>query len=318
MKKFFLFVSFAVFTMAARAKIWRVNNNPGVVADATTAQSAHDLAAAGDTIHLEPSPTNYGNATCTKRLTWLSIGSFLTQNQGNQYSNIEAIASAFNMNAGSQGSIISVSLSSVLTINTDNISVIRSKVANAALDATTAAFNLTVSQSYFTTFIRVRGSNNVISNNICGNINVQPSASAVITGNIITDANGGNIPNSVFQNNIIISGTYTFTNSNISYNMTSGSTGLPADNGNIFNVSMASVFVNPGNASQRADKDFLLKPGSPAIGAGEGGIDMGAFGSSTPFVLGLQPAIPAITALVSPAASNASSIKITFSAKSNQ
>jgi hypothetical protein len=100
--------------------------------------------------------------------------------------------------------------------------------------------------------------------------------------------------------------------------MTSAATGLPVGNGNVLNINMASVFVNPGALGSSSDKDFKLKPGSPAIGAGQGGTDMGAFGGSTPFVLGLQPAIPAITAITSPAAANASSINVTFSSKSNQ
>ncbi len=48
MKKFFFLASFVVLTLAAQSKIWRVNNNPGVAADFTTALAAHNGAAAGD------------------------------------------------------------------------------------------------------------------------------------------------------------------------------------------------------------------------------------------------------------------------------
>ena len=77
---------------------------------------------------------------------------------------------------------------------------------------------------------------------------------------------------------------------------------------------MADYFVNPAGTN---DKDFVLKVGSPAIGTGSSGSDRGAFGGSTPFVLGMQPGIPAITALSSPAALNSSTIQVIFSAKSN-
>ncbi len=317
MKKFFLFVSFVVVTMAAQAKIWRVNNNPGVVADATTAQAAHNLAAAGDTIHLEPSSTNYGDVTCTKRLTWLSIGSFLSQNTGNQYSSNEAIAGKFTMQSGSQGSLISVYSSSNIDVYIDNITVIRSRVTGWINTAGINAFNLTVSQCYVNTYINFLGANCIAANNICTYISTGGNASAVINGNIIFNGGSRTIYNSVFQNNIIISGTYSFFNSNVSFNMTSGAAGLTAGNGNIFSVPMENVFVNH-LSNPTVDKNLMLKPGSPAIGAGDGGIDMGAFGGSTPFVLGLQPAIPAITALSSPSASGTNSINVTFSAKSNQ
>ena len=316
MKKFFFLASFVVFTLAAQAKIWRVNNNPGVAANFTTLQAAHDGAAAGDTIHIEPSPTVYGDVNCSKRLTWLSIGAFLTENPGNQYSPIAAIAGTFTMNTGSSGSIISVNSNGYVYLYTDNISVLRSKVLYS-FDSSVNAFNTIVSQCYVSGYINLIGANSIVTNNICSFINTESSASSVITGNIFTYVSG-TIYNSVFQNNIILGGSYSFINSNISYNMTSEATGLPAGNGNILNVNMASVFLDPGDLGSSADKDFKIKPGSPAIGAGQGGSDMGAFGGSTPFVLGLQPAIPAVTAITSPAASNASSINVTFSAKSNQ
>ena len=59
-------LSFVAFQ--SQAKIWRVNNNTGVVADFATVQAAHNAAASGDTIHLEGSATSYGQLSCTKKL----------------------------------------------------------------------------------------------------------------------------------------------------------------------------------------------------------------------------------------------------------
>ena len=50
-----LIAIFILITTIVNAKIWRVNNNSGVIADYTTVQAAHNAASAGDTIHLEPS-----------------------------------------------------------------------------------------------------------------------------------------------------------------------------------------------------------------------------------------------------------------------
>ena len=69
--KTLILVVLAIFAFnCSFAKIWRVNNNPGIVADFTTAQAANDNGGVnlGDTIHLEPSATSYGTLTTTKRL----------------------------------------------------------------------------------------------------------------------------------------------------------------------------------------------------------------------------------------------------------
>ena len=61
MKKFvpFLLAAMLVLPTLTQAKIWRVNNNAGVVADFNTLDGAMAAYAAGDTIHLEPSATAY-------------------------------------------------------------------------------------------------------------------------------------------------------------------------------------------------------------------------------------------------------------------
>jgi hypothetical protein len=106
---------------------------------------------------------------------------------------------------------------------------------------------------------------------------------------------------------------YTFTNCNSNNNMTSNAM-LPAGNGNQNNVDMTIVFAkNTGTT----DADFVLKAGSPAKGTGYGGTDMGAFGGTTPFVMGLQPAVPAIYQINAPGAPSGSTMNVTFSTKSN-
>jgi len=89
MKKLFLLsITATLICYNSFAKIWRVNNNLGVVANFSTAQAANDAAGvlAGDTIHLEPSATSYGILNCTKRLTWISTGAFLNIHPNEQFS----------------------------------------------------------------------------------------------------------------------------------------------------------------------------------------------------------------------------------------
>ena len=67
------------------------------------------------------------------------------------------------------------------------------------------------------------------------------------------------------------------------------------------------------------DARFTLKAGSPAIGAGIGGIDCGAFGGVNPYKLSGIPAVPAFTKLTAPSNSaNTNPYTITFSVKANK
>ncbi len=69
-----------------------------------------------------------------------------------------------------------------------------------------------------------------------------------------------------------------------------------ATNGNQQNVDMATVFIGTGST----DGKWQLKGGSPAIGTGTGGQDIGAFGGPSPYVLSGIPPIPTIYDVVAP------------------
>jgi hypothetical protein len=317
MKRMFTLIAFtALFMTQLQAKIWRVNNMPGVVADFTTAQAAHNAASAGDTIHLEPSITAYGNITNSKKLVWLSIGSFLAQNPGLQFATTAGKANQLQVNAGSEGSVFSI-LTDGFAISVSSVSVIRSHI-EGGLSFSNAISNVTVSQTFIRDNVSINNSTqHVISNNILGYLDMSTAATGhIITNNVMMYSGGViTIYNSVFQNNIIRNPGIGFvsSNSNCTYNMHAGA-GLPAGNNNLVNVTMSNVFEN---STGTADKDFRLKAGSPAIAAGFGGTDMGAFGGTTPFKVGMQPAIPAITSLSTPSSSGNNIIQVTFSAKSN-
>ena len=97
---------------------------------------------------------------------------------------------------------------------------------------------------------------------------------------------------------------------------------VPAGTGNIgvSGGSMGStVFVGYyAQGTYSNDGRYALKPGSPAIGAGAGGIDCGMFGGTNPYKLSGMPRIPAFYKLTAP--SNITSTNpytITFSVRSN-
>jgi len=98
--------------------------------------------------------------------------------------------------------------------------------------------------------------------------------------------NGGNL----FENNLLVA----------------NQTGLGATN--IINVPEESIFEGwPTQGSRSFDDRFILKAGSPATGAGIGGIDCGAFAGATPYKLSGIPFIPIIYQINAPASGTAAS-----------
>jgi hypothetical protein len=55
-----------------------------------------------------------------------------------------------------------------------------------------------------------------------------------------------------------------------------------------------------GATGNSTDGQWQLKANSPALGAGENGVDCGMFGGSTPYILSGMPNIPAIYYLNTP------------------
>lgn len=319
MKKIISIISLFAITINCQAKIWRVNNTSGVTADFTTAQGAHNGAAAGDTIHLEPSINSYGGLTTSKRLVWISTGYFLSNHPGLQYSSTPGFIDFLSVNAGSDNSVFSCNFS-YSNCAAPNVTFQRCSVFSGNyLNFSTGANNCVVIGCFLNASLSINSATNVIlSNNIIAySINVASNSSAVVTNNIFNYANSGagSISNSQLQNNIINRATtnYTFTNCVLNNNM-ANNTSLPAGNGNQNSITMSTVFTNYTGIT---DGDFVLAAGSPALGTGYGGLDMGVFSGSTPFVIALQPAIPAIYQLTAPAAPSGNTMNVTFSTRSN-
>ncbi len=119
--------------------------------------------------------------------------------------------------------------------------------------------------------------NMVVQNNIFGDFgSIGPSATAQSTG-------------CVFQNNI-------FRGASTSMNLaTGGNTSL----NNQFGINLTTGYF-VGGTTGSYDSRFALAPASPAIGAGIGGVDIGAYGGPTPYKLSGIPTIPTIYLITSP------------------
>lgn len=95
--------------------------------------------------------------------------------------------------------------------------------------------------------------------------------------------------NCVFQNNI-------FRAPSTTPNLAAGGN---SSSNNQFGINLSTGYFLGGTTGSY-DSRFALAPASPAIGAGFGGVDIGAFGGPTPYKLSGIPTIPSIYLITSP------------------
>lgn len=308
----------AALSLPAQAQtILRVNNT-GVAGTGifATVQAAHDAAAAGDILYLEPTAQTFGSLSCTKRLTIIGNGYFLGDNPGLQLDARPSILNDVVFAAGSAGSRITGCTATNVTVSTNNIMVERNRIlGQVQLGASGAGQSgpitqLLVRQNFIGSNINfVTGpnssvnnaiiTNNIIRSGLVGGVTSSPM-SALIRNNVLGAATVGqgsftvSVANSTFVNNImtgpsqIQGGLNNTFNHNISDNAAFGTA-----NGNQADVPLANLFV--GAASASPDGAFQLRAGTnPARGTGESGADIGAFGGNTPYRLSGIPNVPTI------------------------
>ena len=343
----------------AFSAIITVDNNIPSAGNYTSLQEAHDGANAGDTWQVFPSPTTYSGIDVTKPLTFVGVGYDLEDIPG-QPENLKKTAKLTTMNfqEGSDNSLLmgfdnDTSNPFRINIYTSNITIERNKLTNMYVQGS----NINIKNNFLINSMNINASNisniNIKNNflkklycgndadstyntNIFNNIFYDGSPSIEFRGGyyeddanhnnwtIISNVCMGSIStydddNTIFFINNIINGSMsteflTDENSVVMYNISSSNT-LPEGNGNLNNVDLSTVFVDYTNG------DYHLATNSPALGAGEGGVDMGAYDGSYPFGAFVDngiPAIPAIINLVSPyTAQQQNGLQIQITTKSN-
>ena len=302
MKKLTFVLILVIFSLTENslyATKWRVNNS-GVPADFTTAQAVINSSSVmnGDTVYFESSMTDYGNMTLTKRLVVIGPGYFLSENDSTQAEMKPATLSLVIFTDGSQGSIIKgMTFVSYTSIQVSRITLENNNLSDLYVSGGTGHI---IIRNYIYYVIINNNSDNVL---LCSNIitrsannNLYPSismsyASATIMNNIFLGYIY--ISNSIFRNNISLSTSapdcFVPTNCLIENNI-GASTQFGTENGNQQNVDMSTVFMNTGST----DGKYILKAGSPAIGAGTGGTDCGIFGGNYPYQLSGIGSMPSV------------------------
>jgi len=282
MKKIVIFLLFIAisFPKITEAKIWRVNNNPGVVADFASFDAAMTAHAAGDTIHLEPSSTSYTVSetsiyTNHLQVTIIGNGYFLDQygNQGLQQngllsvlssasgnfilinSNVKFIGIVFNypvklveyFASPTYYTISNVYFESCLfwdNISTENITYSGAAVSTSGLHFFRNCFRMDASLATGSSL-----SNFIFENNICfGAVTVgYPSTydQSVIRNNIFKNGfscRGAYLANNIFTHPFISFSFNTCVLKNNIFAKPIFQTGSTAEANNQFGVDMATVF----------------------------------------------------------------------------
>lgn len=300
------------------AKVWRVNNNPGVNADFSTLQTAHDAANAGDTLYIEGSATSYGDLTVLKKLVIIGTGYCLSDNPKTQYNRYPSTCGTFTFGftTNSIGSITATSIGSTIIgcstniqVNVTNISIIKCKFSSInyywGWSAIPAISSGLISQCFGGNIAaypyanydwKSYASNIIITNNILGSIYIN---SSLIVNNVLdglANGNTGSSDHNVLKNNIFTSTTYTYgvSNNQFTYNIFEMQQSASIIDATNKYAMIEDVFVCYGSACNalKAEARYQLKAGSPAIAAGENGVDCGAFGNYQ--VSGIPSNMPAI------------------------
>lgn len=306
--------------------------------DYTTLDDAYSASAAGDTIMFYPGNWILSNPA-SKKLVYLGYGYYNTganSNSGLQIISGTLYVSIY-LDAGSDESVfegiggesgeLAVRVNPGSSVN--NIQV-RRCVVDVSPVSDMDCDGWTVTQSYIfnvspsaiggkTTNLRIEncyvsqinlsnvgaGSTGQIKNCVMYNIVYMDNSSFNFENNIFVAGGLTNISSCVFQYCL-------FAND-------AAGLGLTPGNNNQFSVDMSTVFAGyPTQGSYSNDGLWQLSPGSPATGAGSGGVDCGMFGGSNPYRLSGMPAIPAFYKLTA-ASTNATSnpYNITFSVRSS-
>jgi len=332
----FIFLLFTIFSIDVNAAVHRVNNT-GADADFTNVQDAHDAASAGDSIYIEASPTSYGTLTISKKIHVFGTGYFLAQNMNLQASVISSKLYSISLAAGSdettiQGLYFDYGILMVGNPSISDVIISRNAIVGGIYFTSTGLIedifilhNYIIGTNNPLFSLRTEGLSNknlIVMNNIFAyagiysRISLHAQTSAVFLNNIF-NLYVVSTSNCDYQNNIWLqaaAGNPTL--NSFSYNVATA-TQVPAGSNNQQNVNNASIFVGyPTQGSYTSDNRFELLGGSPAEGAGNGGVDCGVFGGTQPYILSGIPPIPTIYKFDSPNVVTGN-FNITVSTRSN-
>lgn len=334
-----IFFSLVVLSSGLAQTVRRVNNNSGISGTNvySTFAAAHTAAVANDIIIVEPSTTSYGDIILTKPLKIYGNGYYLTINTELKIDQRNSAFGTIEFNTGSGGSeMYGIASGDVVIYGVSNITLSRNNLAtvylrtnNKAVTTQTNISNIIIARNYYNYIYPQYAagytiSNVIINNNIMGYIQSGSDPGIqnwVVRNNTFFSASSSNtLANSVLENNFFFSGGTALNLSNVtsSYNVSTSAT----FSGGIGNVNNYDYVTNSeltgAGTGISTDETYIIKAGSSLKTLGNGGIEVGAYGGSTPYIVSGIPAIPSIVNLInSGTGDNSNPLKVTISVKSN-
>jgi hypothetical protein len=310
----FLFALLAAAGLAS-AKTLTVDNKPGSVAMFTSLQAAVDAADPGDILLIAGSPTSYGEVRLVKRLNFVGPGWDLEANRipgvnvhnaqfgfsGGRDADGACSGSTFTglemrfmneLNLPAPGPMDALVFDRCKIYANDRFRDWKKVIRRSWIQGLgNLAFpGSSISNSIFDGFVNL-GLGTTVNNCVFlfdGNLtNWGSHEQSSISSSIFV----GRITPEVFRSRFKGSATYCMATAELD-----GPTFLPAGGENINGIAAEVAFVFTGTSDGR----WRLRPNSPARGKGFNGVDMGAFGGATPYVLSGVPPIPRVTRFVVP------------------
>lgn len=331
-----------------------VDNNTGATAAFSDLQAAIDAASPNDVIYVQPSPNSYGTVTVNKPLTIIgrshSLNNFISEigsitiNEGGSGTTLKGLK----ISSGSLGIIIKGKSSEgagIPPVIVSNIAVLNCSFSTIAIESlpyqtsSVGGNNILIQGCVFRQVTWGYASNLTISNNvIVSGGTFQIPTSTKISNNLFIGQhpNISKIPNTTgtftIQNSMFINNGSTNNDLNLwdsklenclTYNYGSGnydigtSTNLQTSNVLSNTNPMFTNFTPDANISFKLDADYTLQTGSPAIGAGVNGEDLGIFSGFNFNNLGVPSGYPTVNIVSStPSLPQNGSLKVTLTAKS--
>ena len=320
-----LILAVTAITGMAFAKVITVDNKAGSVAMFTSVQAAVDAAEVNDTILIAGSATSYGQAHVTKKLHFVGPGYFL---QENSIPGITKEAASVNLSfdfieTQTFQSTSAASTCRGLTITAfwkagrvGRIFLDQCRIGRVSGDAGSAN-PVTITRCWVESFgggSSPQANYSIIRSSSIGTLTIDPGTTVehcVISGQA-SSAVESSISNCTFVTTSDAPGDWSATlKGSVTYSMVAGglnargkASPLPPGVGNVPTIAFVADVFEQG---LKADQIYRLKAGSPAIGIGLNGVDLGMFGGPTPYLISGVPARPRITHLVSPSSATSTS-----------
>ena len=345
MKKLLLLISLMFSTIVLSQTTYTVDNKPNAKADFDNLQTAINTVSAGSTLLVQGSSASYGEIKINKKITIIGPGYFLDENPNTQvYKSSVKIDDVLFDEGASNSSINGLDFEPEHGIRflkpASNISILNNHVG--FIYGSLSCTNIIVKNNYI--FYRFSYSFNVGSNS------VYLGAGSVVTGNYVAGfvhgehltvtnnicylkgaSTGYAVKSSNIYNNIILKAANNYVSfisdvfENSLYNniiIRDPGSSTDIDNNLVIDTSI-ELFIDNTNSRYSSDGKYILASGSPAKGAGVGGVDCGMFFEENDVDVGYKlsglPNIPSIYEFNVPTTgySNSSGLQINVKVKSN-